>query len=350
MSQLNYVVSCPPSIDRRVIQRIASTHNVDSTIVGPSVVLLDCEPSEDLLAEIADFIQGVESGDAPLTSYEDVVSSARAKAIIEVVNLLSVVLDKSPGGTLHEVINALEGSESDVRLDASAVEIADVMVDGLSDKNPTLGRVIDPTEDRNRDPETRLADIPRCPLLSLQDYTYNVDVDGVLDGIKAGANSGVDRYDYLGKVGQERDMLRQSLAEIALRYNNLRDWVVATTATLSPVSKEEDEDPISWSTQDPARHERYILAGWTGALGNWGGGETIEEATANFIKSGKFKSRSAKAKALRHANAWRFDSDLPFAPGNREATEEEADSYVDATGAVVWIRCERVEIETSVLS
>jgi len=65
----------------------------------------------------------------------------------------------------------------------------------------------------------------------------------------------------------------------------------------------------------------------------WGGGETIEKATKNFKKAGGRKV----------IKLFRFTSELPFAPSNRDATEDEADAYVTRYGELVSIRCQQID-------
>lgn len=84
---------------------------------------------------------------------------------------------------------------------------------------------------------------------------------------------------------------------------------------------------------------RYITIGQHKDVcgGAWGAGKTIEESRRNFRKAGG----SGKTGA---SKTFSFESGLPFAPANREATETEADCYIDGAGAVCWIRCTRTEI------
>ncbi len=77
---------------------------------------------------------------------------------------------------------------------------------------------------------------------------------------------------------------------------------------------------------------RYISI----SFGYWGAGATGEEAVKNRIKAGAKKRDKAKL--------IRFQSELPFAPSNRLATDEEADCWVDCHGGLNWVRCEKEDV------
>lgn len=82
---------------------------------------------------------------------------------------------------------------------------------------------------------------------------------------------------------------------------------------------------------------RYILLGTekNGLGGSWGAGATVEEARKNFKKVGGRKVEAG----------WRFTSDLPFAPPDRPAKNNESDCWVGRDGSVNWVRCAREELE-----
>ena len=81
-------------------------------------------------------------------------------------------------------------------------------------------------------------------------------------------------------------------------------------------------------------NERYI-AMTREFYGHWGAGTTIEEAKKNLKKSGG---------KIKNCRILKFTSKLPFAPANREANENEADSWIGRDGSTNWVRCEREEL------
>ena len=84
-----------------------------------------------------------------------------------------------------------------------------------------------------------------------------------------------------------------------------------------------------------AEFVRFIVFSAQGGYGNWGAGNTQEEATKQWRKAGG----KGKKKKI-----YKFTAQVPFAPAEREATEQEADSYVDKYGSMCWVRCEREQI------
>jgi hypothetical protein len=91
-------------------------------------------------------------------------------------------------------------------------------------------------------------------------------------------------------------------------------------------------------------HERFIAvcAVSTTLGGYWGSGDTMEQATERMMDSGVRAKKHGKAK--REFRAYRFTSDLPFAPTDREATETEADCWMGQNGSINWIRCDYSEL------
>ena len=80
-------------------------------------------------------------------------------------------------------------------------------------------------------------------------------------------------------------------------------------------------------------YERFIAFGPArdGYGGCWGAGDTREDAIRKYQKSGGKKGKHTVD---------RFVSELPFAPFNREATDDEADAYMNNSG--LWFkRCAR---------
>lgn len=75
-------------------------------------------------------------------------------------------------------------------------------------------------------------------------------------------------------------------------------------------------------------YKRFIVI----SCGFWGAGDTIEKAHENHKKAGGKK---------KNCKTLEFTSELPFAPSNRDAMENEADAYVSTSGDTCWVRCER---------
>lgn len=74
--------------------------------------------------------------------------------------------------------------------------------------------------------------------------------------------------------------------------------------------------------------------------GYFGGASTLKEA--------KDKHDSIAGEPVDKIIVFRFMSELPFAPSDREAKEDEADAYMDQYGMLYWIRCKKEKIEGSV--
>lgn len=71
-----------------------------------------------------------------------------------------------------------------------------------------------------------------------------------------------------------------------------------------------------------------------GIYGYFGKGYTLEEAKKAWRKAGGKKNQNFYREIV-------FQSNLPFAPMDRAATEEEADAWIGKDGSVNWIRCEQ---------
>lgn len=86
-------------------------------------------------------------------------------------------------------------------------------------------------------------------------------------------------------------------------------------------------------------NERYVVVGRskTAGGGSYGFGPTLKEASRKFSESGG----DSDVKAV----VYKFRSELPFAPANCEAREDEADAYVNQIGQVHWLRCEMEKLE-----
>ena len=82
-------------------------------------------------------------------------------------------------------------------------------------------------------------------------------------------------------------------------------------------------------------NERFIAA-ISNLYGHWGVGTTLGEALTNARKAGARKRDKFRT--------WQFTSELPFAPPDREATEEEADCWVGQDGSINWVRCDSVRL------
>lgn len=84
------------------------------------------------------------------------------------------------------------------------------------------------------------------------------------------------------------------------------------------------------------QHVRFIVSGSFA----WGAGETLEVATKRWKRA---LSREYK-RTQEPDSVYRFESDLPFAASDRNATERESDAFVAADGSLSWIRCQRHDI------
>lgn len=78
---------------------------------------------------------------------------------------------------------------------------------------------------------------------------------------------------------------------------------------------------------------RFMVAGNQ----HWGCGESLAEANQNFKKAGG-KGRVDKLQCFI------FIASVPFAPYDRDATEQEADCWVTQDGCCHWVRCVRREM------
>jgi hypothetical protein len=89
-------------------------------------------------------------------------------------------------------------------------------------------------------------------------------------------------------------------------------------------------------TTQTMSHRRYIvLESKDGIWGHWGRGATLDEARENLRRAAR---RPGKARPA--DREYEFASDLPFAPGDREATDDEADAWIGQDGSLNWIRCQ----------
>tara|TARA_Y100000310_G_scaffold342397_1_gene445492 strand:- start:2908 stop:3183 length:276 start_codon:yes stop_codon:yes gene_type:complete len=82
------------------------------------------------------------------------------------------------------------------------------------------------------------------------------------------------------------------------------------------------------------KFERVIVVTVNANGGDWGVGETEEIAKSKISKR--------ELRRAHHVNVCRFVSDLPFAPADRPANENEADAWVTRHGGLCYIRCEQI--------
>lgn len=91
-------------------------------------------------------------------------------------------------------------------------------------------------------------------------------------------------------------------------------------------------------------YERYIAT--AGDLyGYWGSGDTPKLAVQKLHKAAGKHKRNLKGMGIT-----KFTSEFPFAPGDRPATEREADAYVSKDGMMCSIRCERELLSEDAIS
>jgi len=91
-------------------------------------------------------------------------------------------------------------------------------------------------------------------------------------------------------------------------------------------------------------NNRYIaISSFGGVYGVWGAGSSKHEAFTrmrNQLTPGDRRKLNAENTQLN----W-FTSTRPFAPPDREATDKEADAYVEQGGSICWVRCVRQELD-----
>lgn len=86
------------------------------------------------------------------------------------------------------------------------------------------------------------------------------------------------------------------------------------------------------------RHTVYLATVPVIGGGYWAFGETAEEA--------RQKVRGQRGANRKNAITivYRFDSALPFAEPGQEPEPDQAAAWVDGTGGVNWLRCNRVPV------
>lgn len=81
-------------------------------------------------------------------------------------------------------------------------------------------------------------------------------------------------------------------------------------------------------------HKFFIVTSLANGGGYYGKGLTLDLASAAWRKAGGNKRDPIYREFL-------FWSVLPFAPLDKEATEQEADAWVDGMGGLCTLRCEK---------
>lgn len=85
------------------------------------------------------------------------------------------------------------------------------------------------------------------------------------------------------------------------------------------------------------RHERFlVMQSDDGCYGYYGIGTTRAEAVKQY--------RSGGGDGRKRLHVWWFFSELPFAPPERDATDQESDMWLGRDGTQNWIRCEREQL------
>ena len=83
---------------------------------------------------------------------------------------------------------------------------------------------------------------------------------------------------------------------------------------------------------------RYIVLSYSNGGGEYGIGDTMQEAMREFHQAG------GKSKQIRFI--YKFTADVPFAPSSQPvARDDQADAWVGRDGSVSWIRCRREQID-----
>lgn len=83
--------------------------------------------------------------------------------------------------------------------------------------------------------------------------------------------------------------------------------------------------------------EFFIVTSFRDGYGYYGKGNTLEAARKRWRAAGG-------RKCTQGYKEFRFTSELPFAPMDRDATEQEADAWVTRYGELQWLRCNREEL------
>lgn len=91
-----------------------------------------------------------------------------------------------------------------------------------------------------------------------------------------------------------------------------------------------------------ALNERFIVMVPDAAQYGWfGNGDTLESAE----RAARAAARRPTAARWKARRVYRFTAALPFAPYDRDATENEADAWVGRDGSINWVRCDREKLE-----
>lgn len=93
---------------------------------------------------------------------------------------------------------------------------------------------------------------------------------------------------------------------------------------------------------------RFMAVTNDGVYGHFGCGDTLEEALKTLKASGgeiRKRGDSFAPKKGYALTAYKFTSEYPFAPYDREATEEEADCWVNDMGNICSFQCQREKVE-----
>ena len=93
---------------------------------------------------------------------------------------------------------------------------------------------------------------------------------------------------------------------------------------------------------DKPLYERYIVTTWKDA-GFWGAGDTLNDAARQCRRAAGLRRLPVEK-----TEAFIFMSERPFAPLDRDATDDEADCYVTAHGSMCWVRCNREKLDLNV--
>ena len=96
-----------------------------------------------------------------------------------------------------------------------------------------------------------------------------------------------------------------------------------------PLNGGNPDNPLHWQK---ALYHRII----TMCPYYWGSGETVEKALKQMWKAGAEKKAVTKV--------FLFYSDMPFAPPEREANEDECDAYVNDMGGMCKLRAQSIDI------
>lgn len=84
-------------------------------------------------------------------------------------------------------------------------------------------------------------------------------------------------------------------------------------------------------------HVKYITTAYNAGAIHYGYGDTLEQSITRCRKATGVKKKL-------DMRSYKFESELPFAPQSRKATENEADAWFAADLYLHWERCNKIDL------